>query len=54
LAVQPPTWVPPCKRTSSRNHQAVLTTFDLSSSAYGLNQLRYDLRELKGHTLLLA
>jgi hypothetical protein len=40
LAVQPPTWVPPCKRTSSRIHQAVLT------------QLRYDLRKLKGHTLL--
>jgi hypothetical protein len=28
------------------------TTFDLSSRAYGLNQLRYDLRKLKGHTLL--
>src|SRR5262245_2667306 len=40
LAVQPPTWVPPCKRTSSRIHQAVLT------------QLRYDLSELKGHTRL--
>jgi hypothetical protein len=52
LAVQPPTWVPPCKRTSSRIHQAVLTTFELSSRAYGLNQLRYDLRKLKGHTLL--
>jgi hypothetical protein len=27
-------------------------TFDLSDSAYGLNQLRYDLRKLKGHGLL--
>ena len=33
-------------------HQAVLTTFDLSDAAYGLNQLRYDLRKLKGHGLL--
>ena len=33
-------------------HQAVLTTFQLSSTAYGLNQLRYDLRKLKGHGLL--
>jgi hypothetical protein len=33
-------------------HQAILTTFDLSSRAYGLNQLRYDLRKLKGHALL--
>ena len=28
-------------------HAAVLTTFDLSADAYGLNQLRYDLRKLK-------
>ncbi len=33
-------------------HEAVLTTFDLSADAYGLNQLRYDLRKLKGHALL--
>src|SRR6201997_1778727 len=33
-------------------HHAVLTTFHLSDSAYGLNQLRYDLRKLKGHGLL--
>ena len=33
-------------------HQAVLITFDLSSRTYGLNQLRYDLRKLKGHALL--
>src|SRR5262249_38019480 len=26
--------------------------FDLSPDAYGLNQLRYDLRKLKGHALL--
>ena len=28
------------------------TTFDLSDTAYRLNQLRYDLRKLKGHGLL--
>lgn len=33
-------------------HHAVLTTFDLSQNAYGLNQLRYDLRKLKGHGLV--
>jgi hypothetical protein len=33
-------------------HQAVLTTFQLSPKNYGLNQLRYDLRKLKGHALL--
>ena len=33
-------------------HQAVLTTFNLSDKAYGLNQLRYDLRKLKGHGLI--
>lgn len=33
-------------------HQAVLTTFHLTGKAYGLNQLRYDLRKLKGHGLL--
>src|SRR6201989_2632317 len=30
-------------------HHAVLTSFHLSDRAYGLNQLRYDLRKLKGH-----
>jgi hypothetical protein len=35
-----------------QDQQAVLTTLDLSSRAYGLNQLRYDLRKLKGHSLL--
>src|SRR6267143_503623 len=32
--------------------QAVCTTFGLSEPSYGLNQLRYDLRKLKGHGLL--
>ena len=31
---------------------SVLTTFGLSERSYGLNQLRYDLRKLKGHGLL--
>jgi hypothetical protein len=38
--------------TAKQIHQAVLTTFDLSERSYGLNQLRYDLRKLKGHALL--
>jgi hypothetical protein len=38
--------------TAKQIHHAVLATFDLSDSAYGLNQLRYDLRKLKGHGLL--
>jgi hypothetical protein len=38
--------------TARQIHQAVLTTFHLSSKTYGLNQLRYDLRKLKGHGLL--
>src|SRR5215813_1559434 len=33
-------------------HHTVLTSFHLSASAYGLNQLRYDLRKLKAHGLL--
>src|ERR1700692_4131163 len=33
-------------------HQAVLGTFQLSDSAYGLNQLRYDLHKPNGHGLL--
>jgi hypothetical protein len=52
-------WVEPspaimksCGWTAREIHQAVLTTFGLSESAYGLNQLRYDLRKLKGHGLL--
>jgi hypothetical protein len=38
--------------TAKDIHQAVLITFHLSDRAYGLNQLRYDLRKLKGHALL--
>ena len=38
--------------TAKQIHQAVLTAFQLSANAYGLNQLRYDLRKLKGHGLL--
>jgi len=38
--------------TAKQIHEAVLTTFQLSPKAYGLNQLRYDLRKLKGHGLL--
>jgi len=38
--------------TARQIHEAVLTTFQLSAKAYGLNQLRYDLRKLKGHCLL--
>ncbi len=38
--------------TAKQIHQAVLTTFELSAQTYGLNQLRYDLRKLKGHGLL--
>ena len=33
-------------------HQTLLTSFRLSDKSYGLNQLRYDLRKLKGHGLL--
>jgi hypothetical protein len=38
--------------TAKQIHQAVLTSFQLSPATYGLNQLRYDLRKLKGHALL--
>ena len=38
--------------TARQIHHAVLTTFDLSEKTYGLNQLRYDLRKLKGHGLI--
>jgi hypothetical protein len=38
--------------TAKQIHQAILTTFQLSAKTYGLNQLRYDLRKLKGHGLL--
>jgi hypothetical protein len=38
--------------TAKQIHEAVLASFQLSSKTYGLNQLRYDLRKLKGHGLL--
>jgi hypothetical protein len=38
--------------TARQIHHALLTTFDLSEKTYGLNQLRYDLRKLKGHGLI--
>jgi hypothetical protein len=38
--------------TARQIHQAVLASFHLSEQAYGLNQLRYDLRKLKGHGLI--
>ena len=38
--------------TARQIHHALLTSFDLSEKAYGLNQLRYDLRKLKGHGLI--
>ena len=38
--------------TAHQIHQAVLASFQISAKAYGLNQLRYDLRKLKGHALL--
>lgn len=33
-------------------HQALLTTFDLSSDSYTLSQLRYDMRKMRAHGLL--
>jgi hypothetical protein len=38
--------------TAKEIHQAVITTFGLAERCYRLNQLRYDLRKLKGHALL--
>ena len=38
--------------TAKQIHHAVFTTFHLSDSTYGLNQLRYDLRKLKADGLL--
>jgi hypothetical protein len=37
---------------TSQIHQAVLTTYALAPSGYGLNQLRYDLRKMRAHGLL--
>jgi hypothetical protein len=33
-------------------HEAVLMSFGVSANRYGLNQMRYDLRELRAHALL--
>jgi len=38
--------------TAKQIHETILTTFQLPAKSYGLNQLRYDLRKLKGHGLL--
>ena len=38
--------------TAKQIHQVVLTTFGVAEKSYSLNQLRYDLRKLKGHALL--
>src|ERR1700735_3193768 len=38
--------------TAKQIHQAVLGTLQLSDTRYAINQLRYDLRKLKGHGLL--
>ncbi len=38
--------------TAKQIHQSVVTTFQLAPKQYSLNQLRYDLRKLKGHGLL--
>src|SRR6266436_3876691 len=38
--------------TARHIHQVLLESFQLSEKTYGLNQLRYDLRKLKGHGLL--
>lgn len=38
--------------TARAIHKAVLDTFQISESRYRLNQLRYDLRKMKGHGLV--
>src|SRR5215469_11914046 len=38
--------------TTKQLHRTVLTTFHLTHNNYALNQLRYDLRKLKGHGLI--
>ena len=38
--------------TAKQIHQTILTTFAIAEKSYSLNQLRYDLRKLKGHALL--
>jgi hypothetical protein len=39
-------------RRATELHHAVVTRFQLSAEQYRLNQLRYDLRKLRGHGLL--
>ena len=41
-----------CGALQEFEQQAVLDAFDLSEKTYRLNQLRYDLRKLKGHGLI--
>jgi hypothetical protein len=41
-----------CGWAAKQIHEAVPTTFQLSSKSYGLNQLRYDLHKLRRHGLL--
>jgi hypothetical protein len=38
--------------TAKQIHEAILTSFRPSPKTYGLNQLRYELRKLKGRGLL--
>jgi hypothetical protein len=38
--------------TAKQIHQTILATFAIAEKSYSLNQLRYDLRKLKGHALL--
>jgi hypothetical protein len=56
-AHRPPVRGSPAWRSSDRRlvrppDHAVLTSFDLSEKTCRLNQLRYDLRKLKGHGLI--
>ena len=38
--------------TARQIHDAILTTYGIAASRYGLNQLRYDLRKMKAHGLV--
>ena len=48
----PARWQPRRWLVARQIHQNVISTFQLSDRRYGINQLRYDLRKLKGHGLL--
>ena len=39
--------------TAKQIHGAILTAFHLCADSYGLNQLRYDLRKMKAHGLIV-